>query len=253
MFTLNCQMTNYFQWSVNGGLKYMIISIVNQKGGCGKTSMSVMAAIALAEVGRVLCIDTDPQGGLTSFLAGNRDLKSGTYDLIIGKAPEVIEIDRHGVKVDLIGADYRLDMIYTTIDHFAIKRALKLIEKDYDFIIFDTPPTVQGITKACAICADRVVTPADISLSTIKPTLYTIQVLSEMDKQANVYLIGKDPKDKHGYVSDLTRDFVEQLGTSFCGYIDKSATSQKIVAGVSQMNKKIKEQLAGLVYEKRIS
>ena len=230
----------------------MIISIVNQKGGSGKTSMSVMTAIALADAGRVLCIDTDPQGGLTSFLAGSREIESGTYDLILGEKPKVLQIERHGVKLDLIGADYRLDMIYTTVDNFTIKRALKLIEKDYDFIIFDTPPTVQGITKACAVCADRVIIPADISLSTVKPTLYTIKVLSEMEKTANVYLIGKDPKDKSGYVSELTRDFVRQLGTSFCGYIDKSATSQKIVAGVSQMNRKIKEQLSGLVNEKRI-
>lgn len=231
----------------------MILSVINQKGGSGKTSMSVLSAIALAEVGRVLAIDTDPQGGLTSFLAGNRETESGTYDLIMGKHPEVLQIDRHGVKLDLVGADYRLDMIYTTIDNFAIKRALKLIQDHYDFIVFDTPPTVQGITKACAMCADRIITPADISLSTIKPTLYTIKMLAEMEKQANVYLIGKDPKDKHGYTADLTRDFIEQLGNAFCGYIDKSATAQKIVAGVSQMNKKIKEQLGGLVYEKRIS
>ena len=155
----------------------MIISVISQKGGSGKTSTSVMAAIVLAEVGRVLAIDTDPQGGLTSFLAGDRARESGTYDLIMGEVPEILQIDRHGVKLDLIGADYRLDMIYTTIDNFAIKRALRLIEKNYDYIIFDCPPTVQGITKACAICADRVVTPADVSLSTIKPTLYTIKML----------------------------------------------------------------------------
>jgi len=225
----------------------MNIAVINQKGGSAKTSLSVLISLMLAGEGKVLCIDTDPQSGLSSFLAGNREIKSGTYDLLMGELPEVITIERHGVNIDLIGADYRLDMIYSTIDSYAIKRALKLIDKEYDYIVFDTPPTLPGITKACAVCADIVITPADVSLSTIKPTLYTIKTLSELEKKSHVYIIGKDPEGKTGYIADLTINFVEQIGESFSGYIDRSATNQKIVAGISAINKKIKNQLSGLL------
>ena len=221
-----------------------IITVANQKGGAGKTSFTVLLSIALAISGkRILIIDTDPQGGSTAFLSGKEKPNITTYDLIMGETPEIKQIERNGVFIDFIGADYRLDMIYATIDHLSVKRALNLIPDNYDFVIFDTPPTLQGITRACAVVSNLIIIPADISESTISPTLYTINKLHEMEKTGKVLLIGKDPKDKTGYVADLTRDFVKQLSGNFSGYVDKSATMQKIIAGVSNMSKAQSEKI----------
>lgn len=226
----------------------MKITVTNQKGGSGKTSFAVLLSLALASEGkRILAIDTDPQGGLTSFLTGAEIPHVTTYDLIMGKTPDIKRIERHGVFIDFIGADYQLDLIYATIDHLSIKRALLLIKDDYDYIIFDTPPTVQGISRACAVVSDKILIPADISMSTIKPTLYTIKSLRDIEKKGEVILIGKDPKDKEGYTADLTREFIGYLEKSFIGYIDKSATMQKVIAGVLNMSKAQKEKILSAV------
>ena len=220
------------------------ICVCNQKGGSTKTSTAILCGLALARGASVLLVDADPQGGLSSFMGSPGP---GTYDMIMGERPDIHTVDRHGVQLDYIAADYRLDLLYATIDHFAIKQALKFIDREYDYIIFDTPPTCQGITRAAAHIADEIIIPADISKSTIRPTIYTIEQLSKMEKTGRVVLIGKDPGDRTGYVSDLTRDFIRQLGKHFAGFIDKSATMQKVCAGVSRMTDKQAGKIKGVM------
>lgn len=210
------------------------ICVTNQKGGSGKTSLAVIMTMAIASKNyKVLAIDTDPQAGLTSFLDPAFDSRNGVYDLLIGDDFSIININRNGIKFDLIPADYRLDRIYASIDHLAFKRALKNF--DYDYIVFDTPPTVQGISRAAAIISDMIFIPADMSRSTIKPTLYTIDALEEMEKKGKVILIGyKDPgKESKSFMAELSREFLEKLGERYLGTIPKNITIQKAVADLS--------------------
>jgi len=207
------------------------ICITNQKGGSGKTSTAVLLTLALAgSRRRVLAVDSDPQAGLTSFfIPEGWTEKRGLYDLIMGDNPEPVHIDRGGIVFDLIPADYRLDKIYSTLAPFAIRDAFKCA--DYDMIIFDTPPTVQGISRAAAMASDRIIVPTDISRASIRPTIYTLTALKEIEKTGQVYLIGKDPgEDGRGFTAETARTFIEELGRNYAGTIPRSVSMQKIVS-----------------------
>ncbi len=207
----------------------MKICITNQKGGSGKTSTAVLLTMALAGAGRkVLVVDTDPQGGLTSFLAPDGD-RPGIYDLIMGDQVDPVQVDRGGIVFDLIAADYRLDKIYSTLGPYELRDKFK--NGGYDFTVFDTPPTVQGISRAAALASDKIIVPADISRATVKPTLYTLQALKEIKKSGRVYIIGKNPDGiGRGFIAETMLEFIKDLGSAYAGTIPKSVTMQKIVA-----------------------
>ncbi len=206
----------------------MKIAIVNQKGGSTKSTTASLIALSQAALGKkVLCIDCDPQGGLTSFLTGkepDKDIK-GLFDIITGDDPEPITITRDILKLDLIPADYRLDSVFASCDPFVFSRIPIL--NDYDIVIFDTPPTVQGITRAASVIADKIIVPADISRGTIAPTLYTIDILKNLSKTGSVFLVGYKESSKGGYQNDLAREFRERLGVNFAGSIPRGATIPK--------------------------
>lgn len=206
----------------------MKIAIVNQKGGSGKSTTAALIALSQAAQGKkVLCIDTDPQGGLTSFLTGKEPDKDtpGLFDIITLEDPAPITITRDAVRLDLITADYRLDSVFASCDPFLFNRFS--IFSNYDFVIFDTPPTVQGITRAACIIADKIIIPADISRGTIAPTLYTLDTLKNLSKTGAVYLIGYKETTKGGFQNDLSREFKERLGANFAGSIPRGATMPK--------------------------
>ena len=208
----------------------MIITISNQKGGSGKTSTSVLLTLALASKGKtVLAVDCDPQAGLTSFLLPEDEEHPGIFDLLIGDPVSPVHVNRGGIIFDVIPADHRLDKIYATLSPFELKK--EFLKMNYDYIVFDTPPTVQGVSRAAAIISDRIIIPADISRATIKPTLYTLSSLKEIEKSGAVILIGKEPKNEtKGFMADTTRKFITALGDSYYGTIQKSVTLQKAVS-----------------------
>lgn len=199
------------------------------KGGSGKTSTAVLLTLALAGDGRrVLAVDTDPQAGLTAFILPDGNGKRGIFDVVIGDTADPVHIDRGGLKFDLIPSDYRLDKVYATMSEHDLDSLKNL---PYDYIIIDTPPTVQGISRAAASIADKIIIPADISRATIPPTLYTLKALQTIKKTGAVYIIGKNPDDtRRGFIADTMREFIKDLGNNYGGTIPKSITMQKIVA-----------------------
>lgn len=206
-----------------------VISVISQKGGSGKSTTAALLTISKAAQGlKVLCVDTDPQGGLTSFLTGKEpEGKRGVFDYIMGEDIEPVRIEKHGCTFDLLPADYRLDKVFASSDIYTFKE-LSQVYSSYDLIIFDTPPTLQGISKSCAFIADKIITPADISRGSISPTIYTVETLRQMEKSTSVFLIGYKENLKSGFIADLQNEFLQKLNGSFKGAIPKSVTLQKI-------------------------
>jgi chromosome partitioning protein len=215
-----------------------VISILNQKGGTGKTSLTALMSLALAIKGKkVLVVDCDPQGGITSFFSPseNEELtRPGVYELLGGFRnieAVMLPVERGDAKITLIPADFRLDQIASSLDPYALKRKFKDLT-GFDYLIFDNPPTVQGISRATCIMADKVYIPADISAATYGPTAYTINSLKDIDRAGSVVFIGyKEPKDEtHGYMADLSRKFMEKFKDSYIGTVPKTSTHARIVA-----------------------
>jgi len=206
-----------------------IISIINQKGGSGKTTTVSLFAKSLCNDGKkVLIIDTDPQGGISS-LYSDTDKQAGLYDILIGDSPQKeLNVFKSLVdsKIDIIPSDYRLDKIFLTVSPYSLQNALKDFTKNYDFVLIDTPPTLQGITRASIFFSNEIFVPCEISKQSYKPTIYTLESIKENKKKGKVVFIGwKDPENKNGFQNNLSRTFSETFKKDLIGVIPKNIST----------------------------
>ena len=144
-----------------------IIAFANQKGGVGKTTTAVnlSASLAYRTRGRVLLVDSDPQGNASSGLGINkREVKHSVYDVVIGNcsAKEAVirtkykNLDIIPSSIDLAAAEIELvDMENRAL---RLKNALATIQQDYDYICIDCPPSLGLLTlNALAACTSILV------------------------------------------------------------------------------------------------
>ena len=156
-------------------MRATIITVANQKGGVGKTTTTMNLGVALAKSGqRVLLIDGDPQGNLTSYLGvtpGEPPFESlHTLDEVyLAKRP----MDEAGRRrfitptasgVDLIACDKALAgveyYLFSRADReMVLARFCEALSSSYDFIFIDTPPSLNLLTLNALCASDRVLIP----------------------------------------------------------------------------------------------
>ena len=142
-----------------------IIAVANQKGGVGKTTTSINLAACLAEKGKkVLAVDMDPQGNLTSGLGIDKNTLEYTIyhamsgEINIGECMIVHPLE-HGLDLsvlpanrDLAGAE--VELVDAEDPQHILKNLLKSVKKKYDFIIIDCPPALGMLTINSMTAAD---------------------------------------------------------------------------------------------------
>jgi chromosome partitioning protein len=143
------------------------ISVSLQKGGTGKTSLSVSLAAELARLsGKAIVIDCDPQGSATAWLKPG-DLESELADILTGetKTPEVI-LHTEFPGLDLIptaGLGGGLKIFSDTTaykEHFCMADLADTLEAlGYHFVVFDLSPGWGGLERAAAIASAEIITP----------------------------------------------------------------------------------------------
>ena len=150
-----------------------VISLVNQKGGVGKTTTSINLAASLGKLGKKsLLVDLDPQGNCTTGLGVNKgNIKYSIYDVLNGTVEAKKAIVKTGftllsiipATINLAGLDIELlEKGYqnaTFKKNEQLRNALETIKDNYDFIIIDCPPSLGLLTTNALVASDSVIIP----------------------------------------------------------------------------------------------
>jgi chromosome partitioning protein len=167
------------------------VAITNQKGGVGKTTTAVnlAAAIAIAER-RTLLVDADPQGNTTSGVGiAKLELQVSLYDVLVeGHSVQDVILPVPGLPYlsvlpatqDLVGAE--LQLVERPFRESALRRVLEPIERDYDYIIVDCPPSLGLLTLNVLAAVQAVIIPIQCEyygLEGISQLLNTVRLVQQ--------------------------------------------------------------------------
>ena len=172
-----------------------IVAIANQKGGVGKTTTAVNLSSCVAALGkRVLIVDLDPQGNTTTgYGIPKRSVEKGTYDILIGRCRASEAIRKTEYRTDVIGSNTRLagaslEMIDIPGRESRLRKALAEVQKDYDFIFIDCPPSLDLLTLNGLSACDSVLIPVQCEYYALEGLSELISTLKTIRKKYNPYL-----------------------------------------------------------------
>ena len=172
------------------------VSILNQKGGVGKTTTAVnLTASVGAEGKRTLLVDIDPQGNSTSgFGLNKRKLTKSSYDVLVGQASaaEVIvktefeNVDILPANMDLAGAE--LEIIEMKGREGLLKRALTGVWEQYDYIFLDCPPSLGLITLNALTASDTFMVPIQCEYYALEGLSQLMATVRQIKRLYNPYI-----------------------------------------------------------------
>lgn len=211
-----------------------VISLVNQKGGVGKTTTSINLSASLAVLGKkVLLIDLDPQGNTTTGVGINKgEIERSIYDVLIGECNVTEAMIKTKYKslyvlpatINLAGLDAELLEKSRTESGFKkgeqLKNSLVDIKDSFDFIIIDCPPSLGVITTNALTASNSVIIPVQCEFFALEGITQLLKTVMLAQKSLNptldiegVLLTMLDSRTNLGFevVDDIRKFFKEKV------------------------------------------
>ena len=176
-----------------------VISLVNQKGGVGKTTTSINLSSSLGQLGKkVLLIDLDSQSNTTTGLGIERaKIQKSTYDVIMGACEIKDAIIKTPFKnlsvipsvIDLAGSEVELVQISSTEKDFVmteqLKKQVEKIKDRYDYILIDCPPSLGILTLNALSASDSVLIPIQCEFYSLDGVNLLLKTILSVQKAVN--------------------------------------------------------------------
>ena len=170
----------------------VVIAVVNQKGGVGKTTTAISLGAALGERGlRVLLVDADPQANATSALGQPRSEDGGLYDALVGERPldgSLVETGARGLSLapatlDLAGAE--VELVPVMAREFRMRRALAPLQERFDLMLIDAPPSLGLLTVNALAAANWALAPVQTEYLALEGLLHLSQTITLVQQNLN--------------------------------------------------------------------
>ena len=206
-----------------------VIAVANQKGGCGKTSVTANLGIGLAMAGeKVLLIDADPQGSLTVSLGypDPDNIPQTLATIMMGiineeEFPKEYAMLHHEEDVDIVPANMELSGLEVSLSNvmsreMILKEYVEQIRDQYDYILIDCMPSLGVMTINALVAADRVLIPVQAAYLPVKGLQQLIKTVAVVKKRLNKKLsIDGILITMVDYRTNYAKDITEMLRESY--------------------------------------